>query len=200
MRASTTSTGELFDIGLLHDPAAGAKALLGAVLRRTLDDGTVLSARIIETEAYHQSDPASHTHRGKSERNAAMFGPAGHAYIYLSYGIHWCFNVTAGKDGEGAGVLIRAVEPIDGIETMRRLRGGIARDHQLTNGPGKVGQALAIDKSLYAHDLMHPPLQLLKGSAPPPHRIVTATRIGISLAVDELLRFYIKDNPYVSRK
>lgn len=189
----------LFDASILTDWLKGARALLGTILVRTLDDGTILKAKIVETEVYHQSDPASHTFRGKGTRNAAMFGPPGHAYVYLSYGMHWCFNVTAGSDEEGAGVLVRAVEPLEGIKTMRVLRGGGDKDIKLTNGPGKVGQALAIDRSLYGHDLTKPPLQLLVGEAIAAEHIATTTRVGISKAVDEPLRFYIKNNPYISR-
>ncbi|HYG84019.1 MAG TPA: DNA-3-methyladenine glycosylase [Verrucomicrobiae bacterium] len=183
----------------LRDPTAGARYLLGAVIERRLDDGTILKGRIAETESYHQSDPASHTYRGPSARNAAMFGPPGHAYIYFTYGVHWCFNVTAGVEGEGAGVLIRAIEPLAGIERMREFRKG-APDAQLTNGPGKLAQALAIDKMLYGHDLRQPPLQVYDAGNVKASSITTATRIGIRLAADELLRFYITDSPYVSKK
>lgn len=183
----------------LIDPLHAAKYLLGAVIIRTLENGEVLKARIVETEAYHQSDPASHTYKGKSARNAAMFGPAGHAYIYFTYGMHWCFNVTAGKEGEGAGVLIRAAEPLEGIETMRQLRSNVP-DAQLTNGPAKLAQALAIDKSLYGHDVSLPPLRVVNAGTIPVQDITTATRIGISQAVHELWRFYITDSPNVSRK
>lgn len=146
----------------LTHPVEAAQYLLGATIIRTLKSGEVLKARIVETESYHQSDPASHTYRGQTKRNAAMFGPPGHAYIYFSYGVHWCFNVTAGEKGEGAGVLIRAAESLEGIATMRRLRGNVTDSH-LTNGPAKLTQALAIDNSLYGHDLHHPPLQVIDG-------------------------------------
>ncbi len=176
-----------------------AKHLLGCEIHRTLPTGEILKAKIVETESYHQDDLASHTFRGKTERNKAMFGPAGHAYIYFTYGMHWCFNVTAGEEGYGAGVLVRAVEPISGIETMRSHRKYTTDDKQLTNGPAKLAQALAIDKSLYGHDLSKPPLQIFE----PTRRdfeVVETTRIGISQAVDEVARFYIKDNSYVSKK
>ncbi len=183
----------------LLEVKVAALYLLGCEIHRTLPTGEILKAKIVETESYHQDDLASHTFRGKTERNKAMFGPAGHAYIYFTYGMHWCFNVTAGKEGYGAGVLIRAVEPISGIETMRSHRKYITDDKQLTNGPAKLAQALAIDKSLYGHDLSKPPLQIFE----PTNRdfeIIGTTRIGISQAVDEIARFYIKDNSFVSKK
>lgn len=182
----------------LTHPTPAAKYLLGAIIVRTLENGELLKARIVETESYHQSDPASHTYRGKSQRNMAMFGPSGHAYIYFTYGMHWCFNVTAGAEGEGAGVLIRAAEPLEGIATMRKLRGNVP-DSQLTNGPAKLAQALAINKDLYGHDLTQPPLQVINGGTVPEEQTTTATRIGISQAADELLRFYISDSPFVSK-
>lgn len=181
----------------LVDAADGAKYLLGCTIIRTLPGGEALRARIVETESYHQADPASHTFRGPSTRNLAMFGPAGHAYIYFTYGMHWCFNVTAGTKGNGAGILIRAAEPLEGIKQMQHLR-MLDDIHQLTNGPAKLAQALQIDKQLYGHDLSQPPLQIFA----PKNRdftIIQTTRIGISRAVDEIARFYIKDNRYVSK-
>lgn len=182
----------------LSEVNKAARYLLGGEIWRTLESGETLKGRIVEVESYHQNDPASHTFRGQSDRNKAMFGPAGHAYIYFTYGMHWCFNVTAGEDGHGAGVLIRAIEPLEGIKIMKKLRS--KNDIKiLTNGPGKVAQALAIDKKLYGHDLTKPPLQIFE----PERRdfeIVKTTRIGIKKAVDEIARFYIKDNPFVSRR
>lgn len=186
----------------LLDVKLAAKYLLGCEIWRTLSSGKILTARIVETESYHQEDPASHTYRGKSQRNKAMFGSAAHAYVYFTYGIHWCFNVTAGINGYGAGVLIRAIEPLQGIETMRNLRTKKQQKplslHALTNGPGKLAQALAIDKTLYGHDLTKPPLQIFEPKNTD-FEIRETTRIGISQAVDEIARFYIKNNPYVSK-
>lgn len=181
----------------LLDVHEGAKYLLGCIIKRTLPDGNILIARIVETESYHQDDPASHTFSGESPRNTAMFGPAGHAYIYFTYGMHWCFNVTAGKIGYGAGILIRAAEPLEGVERMKQNR-RLTDIRQLTNGPAKLAQALAIDKSLYAHDLSHPPLQIFEAENRN-FSIVKTTRIGISKAADEIARFYIKDNPFISK-
>ena len=188
----------LFDVGKLANVNEGAKYLLGCVIKRTLPNGEVLSAKIVETESYHQDDPASHTFKGETPRTAAMFGPAGKAYVYFTYGMYWCFNVTAGKVGHGAGILIRAVEPLEGLETMKLNRN---RDNlkQLTNGPAKLAQALAIDKNLYGHDLTKSPLQIFD-SVDRNFEITETTRVGISQAVDTIARYYIKDNLFVSKK
>jgi DNA-3-methyladenine glycosylase len=183
----------------LENPIAAAHYLLGAIIIRTLPSGEILKAKIVETESYHQADPASHTHRGKTPRNKAMFGPAGRAYVYFTYGMHWCFNVTAGQEGEGAGVLIRAAEPLEGAEKMRALRGGV-EPSQLTNGPAKLAQALAIDKKLYGHDLTKSPLKIVGGGLVKKSEISISPRIGISRSVDELLRFYITNSKYVSKQ
>lgn len=190
----------------LQNAAEGAKYLLGCVITRTLKDGTVLTAKVVETESYHQEDPASHTFGGRSTRNSAMFGPAGHAYIYFTYGMHWCFNVTAGLEGYGAGILIRAAEPIQGIDSMQQNRALSALSAKsdkilpsITNGPAKLAQALAIDKTLYGHDLTKPPLQVFEPEIRD-FEVIETTRIGISKAVDEIARFYIKDSPFVSRR
>lgn len=182
----------------LLDVREGARYLLGCVIHRTLPDGTMLQARIVETESYHQEDPASHTFAGESARNTAMFGPAGHAYIYFTYGMHWCFNVTAGPAGYGAGILIRAAQPLKGIEYMQQNR-KLDDKTQLTNGPAKLAQALAIDKALYGHNLQKPPLRIFEPNQRD-FKIIETTRIGISKAVDEIARFYIKDSPFVSKR
>lgn len=173
-----------------------ARRLLGCELHRELD-GELLRVRIVETEAYDQDDPASHSHRGPTPRNQAMFDTAGHLYVYLSHGIHYCCNVVTGRAGYGSGVLIRAVEPLEGEASMeaRRGRGG----YELTNGPGKVGQALSIDLSLTRHDLGLPPVQLIERPAVRPEAIATSVRVGISKAADLPRRFYLRGNPYVSR-
>ncbi len=182
----------------LENPIAAGHYLLGATVIRTLPNGETLKAKIVETESYHQSDSASHTHGGQTKRNAVMFGSAGKAYVYFTYGMHWCFNVTAGKEGEGAGVLIRAAEPLEGTEKMRKLRHGVGLS-QLTNGPAKLAQALNIDKQLYGHDLSKPPLQIVDGGKVKKSEISISPRVGISRNVDELLRFYISDSKYVSK-
>lgn len=175
---------------------AAARRLLGCELVRQIDDLT-LRAKIVEVEAYDQADPASHTYRGRTARNDAMFRSAGHAYVYLIHGIHNCVNIVTGVEGYGSGVLIRAVEPLGGIDEMERRRGwsGI----EATNGPGKVCAALGITRQLSGHDIGLPPLQLIRHPELPESEIITGPRIGISKAVHELRRFYIKDNLYVSK-
>ncbi len=183
-------------LDFLNRPAIeAAPRLLGCVLERTVD-GRLLQARIIETEAYDQSDIASHSYRGQTPRTEVMFGQWGYLYVYFTYGMHYCCNIVVGPVGHGSAVLIRAVEPLSGKAQMakRRSRTGI----ELTNGPAKLCQALAIDKKLNGHDLRNPPLRLLPESALPPDRIIQTTRIGISRAQDEPWRFYIAGNPYVS--
>ena len=190
--------GNAFPMELLTQGADhAAAALLGCLLVRDWPDGTRSAVRIVETEAYDQNDPASHTYHGRSERNRAMFGPAGHAYVYFTYGMHYCVNVTAGADGFGCGVLIRAGEPVEGIEHMQQLRGGRS-GVELTNGPAKLCQALAIDTSLYGHNLRMPPLRLVRASLREGERIGCTPRIGISKAAHRPRRLIIMGNPYVS--
>jgi len=193
----------------LENPSdVAAPLLLGCTLTRTITlngEKHKLVARIVETEAYDQDDPASHAFGGPSERNAAMFGPAGHLYVYVSYGMHHCCNVVCGPEGFGNGCLVRAVEPLEGVEVMRELReAGRAYKHplklrDLTNGPGKVCAALGIDKELYGHDLTVEPLVL--GFAPllPGETIGRSPRVGISKNIDAPKRFFIEGNEFVSR-
>ncbi|MBS6730565.1 MAG: DNA-3-methyladenine glycosylase [Atopobium sp.] len=193
----------------LENPSdVAAPLLLGCTLTRTITlngEKHKLVARIVETEAYDQDDPASHAFGGPSERNAAMFGPAGHLYVYVSYGMHHCCNVVCGPEGFGSGCLVRAVEPLEGVEVMRELReAGRAYKHplklrDLTNGPGKVCAALSINKELYGHDLTVEPLVL--GFAPllPEETIGSSPRVGISKNIDAPKRFFIEGNAFVSR-
>ena len=167
-----------------------APRLLGCELVRTIEGQTV-RARIVEVEAYDQTDMASHTYRGMTARNAAMFGPAGRLYVYFTYGMHYCCNVVAGNEGHGAGVLIRAVEPLEGEAIMtanRQGRGG----KQLANGPGKVCQALQIDLAFNGHDLASEPVRLIERPPLPPDQVIATPRIGIRHAVDVPWRFVIK--------
>lgn len=175
-----------------------APRLLGCRLVREVD-GQKLVARIVEAEAYDQTDPASHSYRGPSPRSAVMFGPAGYWYVYISYGLHFCCNVATGPTGHGAGVLIRAIEPLEGEEQMVLNRGGII-GRNITNGPGKLCQALKVDKSLSGYNVRDLPFQLVLNEPLSADEIVQTTRIGISQAIDQPWRFYIKGNPYVSRR
>lgn len=188
----------------LHEPTdIVAQKLLGCVLEREIESTTV-RVRIVETEAYDQDDPASHAYGGKGKRNAVMFGPSGHLYVYFTYGMHYCMNVVTGPVGYGSGVLIRAVEPIPG-ETNRDVLGILSENRggvsgvQLTNGPAKLTQALGVDMALYGHDLRLPPLRLITGKLEPHEVVATSPRIGISKAIDAERRYCIANNPYVSR-
>jgi DNA-3-methyladenine glycosylase len=188
---------QAFDF-LNRSASEAAPLLLGCVLERTLDDGQVLQGRIVETEAYDQTDVASHSYRGRTPRTDVMFGPAGHLYVYFTYGMHYCCNIVTGPDGHGAAVLIRALEPLRGQAAMTRLRNG--RDgHELMNGPAKLCQALAIDRALNGHDLATAPLRLIVPSRHPEEPVMQTTRIGISQGKDVPWRFYLSGNPNVSR-
>lgn len=181
---------------LSHPAALLARYLLGYYVVHITDDGVTVG-KIVETEAYlGLDDEAAHSYRGLTERTRAMFGPAGHAYIYLSYGMHYCFNVTAGKVGVGEGALIRALEPVEGVELMQRRRG--VPTSQITNGPGKLVQAMGIHNGLYGHDLTKPPLYLVAGSVSD-DQVKIGPRIGISKAADLPLRYWVKGSPFVSR-
>ncbi len=173
-----------------------APKLLGAYLIRELD-GQRLVGKIVEVEAYDQTDAASHSYKGRTARTDVMFGPSGHLYVYFTYGMHYCCNVVTGPEGHGSAVLIRALEPLDGAETMRIRRHGVI-DRELCNGPAKLCQALAIDKSLNGHDMHNLPLQLVLQPAIPAEQIVQTTRIGITKDIHRLWRFYVTDSVYVS--
>jgi DNA-3-methyladenine glycosylase len=182
---------------LLDDPVVCAKRLLGCQLVMQHDTASIC-LKIVETEAYHQSDAASHSYKGKTPRTDVMFGPPGYLYVYFTYGMHYCMNVVTGPEGEGSAVLIRAVEPLSSWELLRSNRPGLP-DKQLTNGPAKLCKALAIDTSWNGHDLRAKPLQLQMQPSLKDEEIVQTTRIGISQAQDKPWRFYIRDNPYVSK-
>lgn len=173
-----------------------AQRLLGCYLLREID-GKHLVGRIVETEAYDQHDAASHSYRGKTPRNDVMFGPAGYLYVYFTYGMHYCCNVVTGSVGQGAAVLIRAIEPLQEEEYMRSRRHAVGA--QLTNGPAKLCQALAIDKHLNGHDLRKSPLRLIIQPPLGAEAIVQTTRIGINQARDVPWRFYIQNNQYISK-
>jgi DNA-3-methyladenine glycosylase len=183
---------------ILAQPAAQvAPQILGWQLVREIN-GQRLVGRIVEVEAYDQADAASHSFKGPTPRTEVMFGEPGFAYVYFTYGMHWCCNIVTGPKGHGSAVLIRALEPIEGIELMKQNR-NMENVHQLTNGPAKLCQAFGIDKALNKHDLTKPPLQLLDGEPVKPEEIVQTTRIGISQAIHEPWRWYIRGNPFVSK-
>ena len=172
-----------------------ARELLGCVLV-TVRDGVRTSGRIVETEAYlGVGDPASHSHRGPSMRNAPMFLHGGHAYVYMIYGMYWCFNVVSGDEGEGEAVLIRAVEPLEGIEAMRARRGDrVRRDRDLANGPGKLVIALGIGPEHNNADLFSDPRVWLEAGETVPDALVRRTpRIGISRGVEHEWRYVAGD-------
>ena len=168
-----------------------APDLIGATL---LVDG--VGGRIVELEAYDQQDPASHAYRGRTPRNAAMFGPPGHAYVYRSYGIHWCLNLVCGGEGVPEAVLIRALEPTRGLE-LQQSRRGVDDVRQLCSGPGKLCQALGITREHDGLALDVPPFRLEPRSEVP--EIVTGPRIGITRATDLSWRYMSAGSPYLSR-
>jgi DNA-3-methyladenine glycosylase len=179
-----------------------ARRLLGCVVVRLLD-GVVLAGRIVETEAYFPTgDPACHAHRGMTERNRVMFERGGVAYVYFTYGNHHLLNVVTGEAGRPAAVLIRALEPVEGLALMRanRTLAAAARrrpDVELTSGPGKLTQALGITKELNGADLTDSPLMVAAGDGKS-FRVGRSGRIGIRQVQEKMARFYIAGNPHVS--
>jgi DNA-3-methyladenine glycosylase len=168
-----------------------ARLLIGTLL---LVDGA--GGRIIETEAYDREDPASHSFSGPTERNGAMFGLPAHAYVYRSYGIHWCLNFVCREAGHGAGVLIRALEPLAGLDLMRERR-GTDEARLLCSGPGKLCQALGVSRAHNGLALSAPPFEL--GARRGPVQVVAGPRIGISKAMDVPWRFGLAGSRFVSR-
>jgi DNA-3-methyladenine glycosylase len=172
--------------------------LLGQILCRRLPEGLV-RLKIVETEAYHQDDPASHSFRGLTKRTAPMFLAGGHIYIYFTYGMHYALNIVTGPAGRGEGVLIRAGEPLEGIDIMKANR-GIDDVRNLANGPGKLAQALGIlNTSLSGKILNKSSIWLEAGQAVNKDDIAVGPRVGIRRAADAPMRFYIKNSPYVSK-
>jgi len=180
-----------------QDTPAVARALLGQWLFHRTPEG-LAGGRIVETEAYVRDDPANHATRGKTRRNAAMFGPPGYAYVYAIHN-HYCLNAVTGPEGVGEAVLIRALEPVEGLDLMRARRGRAAlRD--LTNGPGKLCQALAITRAQNEMDLTDSDLFVAEGERVDPEQVVTTVRVGIRLAADWPLRFYVAGSEFVSKR
>ena len=178
---------EFFD----RDVNEVARELVGATL---LVDG--VGGTLVEVEAYDHDDPAAHGFRGRTERNAAMFGPAGHAYVYRSYGLHWCLNLVCGAEGVPAAVLLRALEPAVGLDIMRRRR-GVEDERLLAAGPGRLCQALGVTREHDGLPLDAPPFELVAPSAPVD--VAVAPRIGISRAADLPWRYALRGSRFLSR-
>lgn len=176
-----------------------ARDLLGKLLVRHYRGGRLVG-RIVETEAYCENDPASHSYRGKTRRNDVMFREGGHLYVYFTYGMHFCANVVTRGEGIGEAVLIRAVEPVEGIESMlqRRKPGGNNRA-VLTNGPAKLCEAFAIERKENGTDLVGDEIYLLDSPRLPSLKVVSSARIGIKNGKEKKWRFYIKGSAWVSR-
>lgn len=180
-----------------RDPRLVAPELLNKIIAR--DDGR--AGRIVEVEAYcGAEDPAAHTYRGQTRRNATMFGPPGHLYVYFTYGMHWCANTVCGEEGQGWGVLLRAIEPLAGVEAMREARGHPARLKDIGSGPARLAQAMGITGVQDGADLITGDrgFRVVDDGSPPPADPASGPRIGISQARDHPWRWYVRDSPYVS--
>lgn len=176
-----------------------APDLLGRVLVRTLPTGARLVVRLVETEAYQDDDPASHSFHGRTARTEVMFGPPGRLYVYFTYGMHFCMNVVTGANGEGSAVLLRAAEPLDGLAEMRALR-GIEDERALCSGPGKLCRALGVDRTNNGDDLVRGSALALHEGAPVPAGGVEVTpRVGIRRAAELPWRFVVRGDRFVSR-
>jgi DNA-3-methyladenine glycosylase len=178
------------------DTAALAHFLVGKLVVRELPEG-IASGRIVETEAYVIGDAAGHGYRGMTPRNRSLFLERGHAYVYLAYGVSWMLNVSSETIGVGAGVLIRALEPNEGVAIMERNR-GTERLRDLARGPGRLAEALGIDRSLDGLDLCRKGPLWLAGDGQAPSEVGKSVRIGIAREADRVLRFYVRGSPFVS--
>jgi DNA-3-methyladenine glycosylase len=175
-----------------------ARDLLGAVLEATTPEG-VTRGRIVETEAYlGPDDPACHAAAGLTARTKDLHGPPGTSYVYLIYGMYWCFNAVTREHGHGSAVLVRAVEPLQGIDLMRRRRPKVKRDRDLTNGPGKLCLAMGIDGSMSGLPLDEAPLVIRAGEPVRDEDVDVTPRVGITQAAEWPLRYLVRDNPYIS--
>jgi DNA-3-methyladenine glycosylase len=174
-----------------HSVHEVAPALIGCTL---FVDG--VGGRIVEAEAYHHEDPASHSYRGRTERNRSMFGPPGHAYVYRSYGIHWCLNLVCEQEGEAAAVLVRALEPTHGLEAMRARR-RLDDERLLCAGPGRLCQALGVTRELDGLPLDDAPFRL--EARDEPVAVVTGARVGITRAAELPWRYALAGSRYLSR-
>ncbi len=181
-----------------RDTVTVAKELLGCLLVHYAPEGLTIG-RIVETEAYMQGDPACHASRGMTKRNRPMFGDPGHAYIYFIYGMYYCFNVVTEREGLGEAVLIRALEPLQGISLMQGRRKK-EKMTDLCSGPAKLVQAMGIEKSYNGMHLQGNKLFIAPGDKQDPGVIITTTRIGIKAGADLPLRFYIAGSCYISKR
>jgi DNA-3-methyladenine glycosylase len=181
-----------------RDPREVAPELLNKILVR--DDGR--AGRIVEVEAYAGSeDPAAHSFRGKTARNATMFGPGGHLYVYFTYGMHWCANAVCGKVGEGHGVLLRAMEPVEGLELMQQARGFPARVRDVASGPARLAQAMGIDRALDGADLVKGDrgIRIVSDGSLPPEMPAASPRIGIRHGIEHAWRWHVPHHEHVSK-
>jgi DNA-3-methyladenine glycosylase len=197
---SSTRRAATLPVSFFARPAeVVARELLGALVVSSID-GRRTAGRIVETEAYlGYDDPASHGYRHRRHaRNEALFGPAGTWYVYLSYGMHWCANLVCGEAGQASAVLLRALEPVTGLETMRERRGGVG-DRQLCSGPGRLCQALAITRDQDGAPLRRSGVIVRPHEGPKPPVAIVTPRIGITKAADWPLRFVEAGSPWTSR-
>lgn len=179
-----------------------APDLLGKLVVRNEGGAATIVVRLVEAEAYREDDPASHSHRGRTERNAVMFGPAGHLYVYFTYGTHYCMNVSCEQEGFGSAVLLRAAVVLEGREQVRARRGPRHRDRDLLRGPGRLSAGLAVDRCFDGLDLLEPssPLRLEDdGWEPNPASVVAGPRVGIRVAADAPWRYWLEGVAEVSR-
>jgi DNA-3-methyladenine glycosylase len=196
LRRSRKGPEPLSRADLPVDTAALARFLIGKLVVRPLPEGNA-SGRIVETEAYVIGDAAGHAYRGMTARNRSLFLKRGHAYVYLAYGVSWMLNVSSETEGVGAGVLIRALEPVEGVAIMEVNR-GTTRLRDLARGPGRLAQALRIDRSLDGLDLCTRGPLWLADDGREPDDIGKSVRIGITREAERVLRFYLRTSPFVS--
>ena len=185
-----------------RDPRELAPLLLNKLLMARTADGVRLAARLVEVEAYCGSDdPGSHAYRGMTPRTEVMFGPPGHLYVYFTYGMHWCANVVATKDGDAAAVLLRAAAPVDGIEVMRERRVKARRDRDLLAGPARLCQAFGLTGADNGNDVVRGPVRILDDGVAPPTAPGISTRIGLApgRGDESLWRYFVPGDPNLSR-
>jgi DNA-3-methyladenine glycosylase len=186
-----------------RDPRELAPQLLNKLLVSRSDGaGPTLAARIVEVEAYCGSDdPGSHAYRGMTPRTEVMFGPPGHLYVYFTYGMHWCANVVATKDGDAAAVLLRAAAPVEGIETMRERRHKARRDRDLLAGPARLCQAFGLTGADNGADLVRGPVRIVDDAVAPPEEPGISTRVGLApgRGDERLWRYFVPGDPNLSR-